>query len=370
MVWSLPGECCRLPVQVKPYRLTSGQRSCRGARHGYRQMKIPGRNQPCWCGSGKKYKNCHLESDRAGREDIPGQAQPDRKSSPVRQGLVSPAMAVPEHIGRPEYAATGVPTSERFFCKKTSPDQIARMRSAGRIARQVLDTVLDSVRPGITTDELDKIAHNRTIELEAYPSPLNYLGFPKSICTSVNEVVVHGIPDSRVLLDGDIINCDVTVFAHGMHGDCSETVFVGDVDNESKRLVRVTWECLARSIELVRPGVKLSAIGKFIEEYAGSKGYSVVREFTGHGIGQFFHMAPYVAHFFEPDNHIVLEEGMTFTIEPMINMGGASCKIWPDKWTAVTADLARSAQFEHTLLVTADSVDILTGDLSPHFLRQ
>lgn len=332
-------------------------------------MKYLGRNDPCWCGSGKKYKKCHLRSDELGKTHPPGASNQVKRSPTVQQGMVSPRLEVPPHINRPEYAESGKPTAKRLSCKKTDTDQIERMRFAGQAARQVLDTVLESVRVGITTDELDRIAHNKAIELDAYPSPLNYMGFPKSICTSANEVVVHGIPDSRALLNGDILNCDITVYTHGMHGDCSETVFVGDVDDDSRKLVQVTWECLEKSIAIVKPGTKFSAIGQIVEKHALANGYSVVREFTGHGIGQFFHMAPYVAHFFEKENETVMEEGMTFTIEPMINSGVPGCVIWPDKWTAVTADLKRSAQFEHTLLVTGDGAEILTGGLRPHFLK-
>jgi methionyl aminopeptidase len=333
-------------------------------------VKYPKRNDPCWCSSGRKYKKCHLRSDELGEtapSDLPNRTVGLPTVSP---GRISPTSSVPDRIGLPEYAVTGAPTSDRASCKKVSADQIERMRTAGRIAREVLDTVLAGVRPGITTDELDRIAHQRIIELDAYPSPLNYMGFPKSICTSVNEVVVHGIPDSRELVEGDIINCDVTVYVHGMHGDCSETVFVGQVDEESRRLVKVTWECLMQAIDVVRPGQFFNVIGQVIENHARLNGFSVVREFTGHGIGESFHMAPYVAHFYEPKNKTIIEEGMTFTIEPMINAGRAECIIWPDKWTAVTCDLARSAQFEHTLLVTVDGVEILTGGRNPWFMHQ
>lgn len=333
-------------------------------------MKLPKRNDPCWCSSGKKYKKCHLHTDEIGETFPPGLNKNVRRKPTVAAGIISPVNSVPDHIGRPEYADTGTPTAVRSSCKKTNLDQIERMRKAGKIAREVLDTVLANVRPGITTDALDRIAHNRAIDLDAYPSPLNYMGFPKSICTSINEVVVHGIPDSRELVEGDIVNCDVTVYASGMHGDCSETVFVGEVDEESKKLVQVTWECLIRAIDLVRPGQHFNAIGQVIENLIKEHGYSIVREFTGHGIGESFHMAPYVAHFFEPNNSTIMEEGMTFTIEPMINAGCAACTIWPDKWTAVTRDLARSAQFEHTLLVTADGVEILTGGREPWFRKQ
>ena len=334
------------------------------------EVKLPKRNEPCWCNSGKKYKKCHLLSDQLGETSPPGMENSMVRKPTVSPGKVSPINSVPEHIRLPEYARTGVPTAARSSCKKISLDQIERMRKAGMIAREVLDTVLARVRPGISTDELDRIAHSRTIELGAYPSPLNYMGFPKSICTSVNEVVVHGIPDSRELVEGDIINCDVTVYAYGMHGDCSETVFVGEVDEDSKKLVQVTWECLMKAIDVVRPGQHINEIGRVVENLAGQNGFSIVREFTGHGIGESFHMAPYIAHFFEPRNSTVFEEGMTFTIEPMINAGRAECVIWSDKWTAVTCDLARSAQFEHTLLVTVDGVEILTGGRDPWFMKR
>ena len=332
-------------------------------------MKNIGRNDLCWCNSGKKYKKCHLQSDEKGETSPPGVAK-KVKNPTVLPGEISPPLDVPEAIGRPEYAASGKPTDKKISCRKTDEEQIKRMRHAGKVARDVLNTVLAQVKPGVTTDELDKIAHARTLALGAYPSPLNYMGFPKSICTSVNEVVVHGIPDGRTLVDGDIINCDITVYVDGMHGDCSETIFVGEVDEGSRKLVQVTWECLLKGIDVVRPGELFSSIGKVIEKHATDNGFSVVREFTGHGIGQYFHMAPYVAHFYEPTSKEVIEEGMTFTIEPMINAGEAKCRFWKDKWTAVTVDLARSAQFEHTILVTADGAEILTGDREPFFLKK
>lgn len=332
-------------------------------------MKRPRRNDPCWCDSGKKYKKCHLHSDERGETAAPGITKSEDREPTVKAGTVSAKRSVPEHIICPDYAKSGAPPSTKLSCKKLNEDQVLRMRRACRIARLVLDEVLDEVRAGVTTDELDRIAHNRTVDLGAYPSPLNYMGFPKSICTSVNEVVVHGIPDSRRLEEGDIINCDVTVYVDGMHGDCSETVFVGEVDDAARKLVQVTWECLMKSIDIIRPGQLLNAIGLVVETHARQNGFSVVREFTGHGIGEAFHMTPYVAHFYEPKNKTLIEEGMTFTVEPMINAGGAECRFWPDKWTAVTADLARSAQFEHTLLVTASGAEILTGDRNPYFLK-
>jgi len=288
----------------------------------------------------------------------------------VIAGSISPKRQVPDSIIAPEYAKTGVAGERGPSCKKETAEEISRMRRAGMVAREVLNAVLTAVRPGITTNALDEIAHLSAISRGAYPSPLNYMGFPKSICTSVNEVVVHGIPDSRELQEGDIINCDVTVYIDGMHGDCSETVLVGDVSREARTLVEVTWECLMKGIDVVRPGRLFNEIGRVIESHTEKHGYSVVREFTGHGIGGTFHMAPYIAHFYEPANKARMEEGMTFTIEPMINSGSPTCMIWPDNWTAVTADLALSAQFEHTVLVTKTGVEILTGGRDPWFLKR
>jgi len=333
------------------------------------KMKLPKRNDPCWCNSGKKYKKCHLRSDEAGESSAPGSFAPKVGEPTVIAGTISDTRTVPTDIVSPEYAKSGMPNGRKMSCRKRSEDEIVRMRRAGKVAREVLNNVLAAVKPGITTDELDGIAHSSAIALGAYPSPLNYMGFPKSICTSVNEVVVHGIPDSRKLLDGDIVNCDVTIYIDGMHGDCSETVLVGGVSEQGRELVRVTWECMLKGIDVVRPGMKINEIGRVIERHARKHGFSVVREFTGHGIGETFHMAPYVAHFYEPKNTDVMEEGMTFTIEPMINAESPSCRMWPDKWTAVTTDLALSAQFEHTILVTKNGAEILTGGRNPWFLR-
>jgi len=332
-------------------------------------MKFPGRNELCWCNSGKKYKKCHLRTDQSGETAPPGFPKDTRGQKTVEAGTVSATNGVPKEIDRPEYAKSGQPAARKLSCRKVTEDQINRMRTAGAMARDVLDTVLAHVGPGFTTDELDRIAHQRTVELGCYPSPLNYMGFPKSICTSVNEVIVHGIPDSRELVEGDILNCDVTVYVNGMHGDCSETVYVGKVDKESQKLVQVTWECLIKGIDAVKPGKPFNRIGLVIESHARQNGYSVVREFSGHGIGENFHMAPYVAHFYEEDNTAIIEEGMTFTIEPMINGGLPGCVFWPDNWTAVTEDLARSAQFEHTILVTSKGAEILTGNRNPWFKK-
>jgi methionyl aminopeptidase len=231
---------------------------------------------------------------------------------------------------------------------------------AGHIARDVLADTGAAVAPGVTTDELDRVAHDAHVTRGVYPSPLGYRGFPKSVCTSVNEVICHGIPDDRPLAEGDIVNVDVTVFVDGVHGDTNATFLVGRVDPKSKRLVQVTRECLDLAIDAVRPGDPVSAIGRAIEQHAHANGFSVVRTFVGHGIGEVFHGPPQVPHYHDPAAATVLEPGMTFTIEPMITMGGIEPVIWDDGWTAVTADGSRTAQFEHTVLVVDAGADVLT----------
>jgi len=249
-----------------------------------------------------------------------------------------------------------------------SPEGVERIRAACRLAREVLDRVLEAAGPGVSTDELDELAHRLSVEAGAYPSPLNYGGFTRSLCTSVNEVVCHGVPSDRVLIDGDIVNCDVTVYLDGVHGDCSETVFVGPVDGAARRLVETTYECLLAGIEAVQPGRPISDIGRAIESIAHARGFSVVEAFAGHGIGEHFHMDPTVPHYFDATAITVMRPGMVFTVEPMLNEGGHECTVLADGWTAVTVDGGRSAQFEHTLLVTEDGAEPLTaGDASPRF---
>ncbi len=280
--------------------------------------------------------------------------------SPVQAGSVSPMRTVPSEISRPEYALTGKLASPKKATLVKTADEIERMRAAGKAAAEVLDTLADHIRPGITTDELDAIAHETAIAKGAYPSPLNYMGYPKSLCTSVNEVICHGIPDSRQLAEGDIINCDVTVFLNGMHGDTSRMFLVGSVDDASRLLVERTHDCMMRGISTVGPGIQVREIGRAIQAHAESFGYGVVRDFVGHGIGDTFHELPNVPHYDSPQATLVLVPGMTFTIEPMINIGTHKALMWDDDWTAVTADGSRSAQFEHTVLVTDDGVEILT----------
>jgi methionyl aminopeptidase len=285
----------------------------------------------------------------------------------VLPGAISPMRAVPPTIGRPPYADTG--EVRRWAEPRVkSPDIVERMRHAGAMAAEVLRLAGEMVRPGVATDEIDAYVHQLCIERNAYPSPLNYSGYPKSVCTSVNEVICHGIPDSRQLRDGDIVNLDVTCYVGGVHGDTNATFFVGEVDDESRNLVRVAEEAMWRGIEAVVPGRPLSDIGKAIEAAAKPHRYGVVRAFIGHGIGEQFHTDIQVLHYYDQRASMVMRPGMTFTIEPMINVGTWQHKMaFDDGWTAVTADGKRSAQFEHTCLVTEDGVDVLTapGAVSP-----
>ncbi len=281
---------------------------------------------------------------------------------PVRAGLVSPPRPVPGGVARPDYALTG--TRGAVIGEPVKTDEvIERMRHAGTLARRIVLRLAGEVAPGVTTDHLDRIAHEMAIEHGAYPSPLNYTGhpnYPKSICTSVNEVICHGIPDSRPLEDGDIVNCDVTVYLDGVHGDHSETFLVGEVDADSRRLVDVTRDAMYAGIGVVRAGAQVREIGRAIQHHAERHGFGVVRDFIGHGIGETFHMAPSIPHYYDARATTVLEEGMTFTIEPMITAGNPRAEMWDDGWTATTADLSRTAQFEHTVLVRPDGVEILT----------
>jgi methionyl aminopeptidase len=274
-------------------------------------------------------------------------------------GTLSPPRDVPSYIERPAYV--GKPRPDRFTGSEVKDaDTIARMRIAGRIAAQAMAAVAEHVVPGVTTDELDRVGHEFLCDHGAYPSTLGYRGFPKSLCTSVNEVICHGIPDSTVLHDGDIVNIDITGFIGGVHGDTDATYYVGDVDDESRALVECAREALQRAIKAVRPGRPVSVIGRVIESYARRFGYGVVRDFTGHGVGTAFHSGMVIPHYDDASYDTVMEPGMTFTIEPMLNLGTHEWEMWDDGWTVVTKDRRRSAQFEHTLLVTDTGAEILT----------
>ena len=241
------------------------------------------------------------------------------------------------------------------------PEAFAGMRKAGRLAAETLDMITPEVRPGVTTEDLDRLCHEFIIARDAIPAPLNYRGFPKSICTSVNHVVCHGIPSpDKRLNDGDIINIDVTVIIDGWHGDTSRMFFVGKPSIKARRLVETTYEAMMRGIEVVRPGIRLGDIGHAIQSFAEARRFSVVRDFCGHGLGQIFHDAPSVLHYGRPDSGPMLREGMFFTIEPMINAGKYHVKILSDGWTAVTRDAQLSAQFEHSIGVTAEGFEIFT----------
>ncbi len=326
-------------------------------------------NDPCWCGSGRRYKRCHrladLDPERAAREAAQREAAARQAASLVRPGRVSPRRPVPAHIPRPSYALD--PRGHDKLRESGAPkdaDTIARMRRAGRAAAEVLAEVGAAVAPGVTTDELDRVVHEACLARGGYPSPLGYGGavmpFPKSVCTSVNEVICHGIPDSTVLRDGDIVNCDVTIYLDGVHGDTNATFLVGEVDEASRALVEVTRECLDLGIAAVRPGGTVRDIGRAVQAHAEGKGYGVVRAFVGHGVGRAFHSPPQVHHYDHPGATQRLEPGMTFTVEPMITIGDHEHVMWDDGWTAVTRDRSRSAQFEHTLLVTDDGAEVLT----------
>jgi methionyl aminopeptidase len=282
-----------------------------------------------------------------------------RSLPPVLPALVGPRRAVPREIPRPPYALTGDPGRSRPNPVRTA-DVIDRMRVAGHAAAEILLHAGRHIEPGITTDKLDAIVHEKTLSYGGYPSPLNYRGFPKSVCTSVNEVICHGIPDSRPLANGDIVNVDVTIYLDGVHGDTSATFAVGEIDEYSAMLIRETRNSLYRAIDVVKPGVPVNEIGRAIENHARKHNLGVVREFIGHGIGEEFHGALQIPHYYDPRARTVLQEGMTFTIEPMLTLGDPALGVWEDDWTAVTLDGRRSAQFEHLLALTADGVYILT----------
>ncbi len=318
---------------------------------------MPGPNEPCWCGSGKKYKKCHQARDLLTR--LGDVAKPKPAPPALRP--------VPLHIPRPEYADGGKPRSRGRTVPMTA-EELPRMRAACAAARRVLDLACAAVRLGMTTDELDVLVHEACIREGGYPSPLNYHGFPKSVCTSINEVICHGIPDGTVLNDGDVVNIDVTIYLGGYHGDCNATVGVGTIDEESRRLIQVTRECLWAGIGQVKPGNRIHDIGRAIEAVAKPYGYGVVRAFVGHGIGPAFHQDPQVPHYYDPNARTLMVPGMTFTIEPMISAGTWQHITLDDGWTAITADRKRSTQFEHTLLVTDTGFEVLTlapGETGP-----
>ncbi|MHA7142419.1 MULTISPECIES: type I methionyl aminopeptidase [unclassified Arthrobacter] len=284
-------------------------------------------------------------------------------SAPVgtlEPGTVSPQLPVPVSIPRPEYVGRSGPAPFTGSEVKT-PETIEKIRRASRLAAQAIVEVGRHIEPGVTTDQLDRVGHQFLVDHGAYPSTLGYRGFPKSLCSSLNEVICHGIPDTTVLRDGDILNIDITAYLDGVHGDTNYTFLVGDVDDESRLLVERTKESLNRAIRAVAPGREINVIGRTIESYARRFGYGVVRDFTGHGVGEAFHTGLIIPHYdAAPAYNRIIEPGMTFTIEPMLTLGTIEWDMWPDEWTVLTKDRQRTAQFEHTLLVTDSGAEILT----------
>ena len=277
----------------------------------------------------------------------------------LKPGRQTPIRSVPASIPRPEYVGRDRPAPSTDPWVQTA-EIIEKMRVASRIAARAMLEGSKAIAPGVTTDEIDRVVHEYICDHGAYPSTLGYKHFPKSCCTSLNEVICHGIPDSTVIQDGDIVNIDVTAYAGGVHGDTNATYLAGDVSEENRLLVERTEEALRRAIKAVAPGRQLNVIGRVIESYARRFGYGVVRDYTGHGIGRTFHSGLVILHYDEPSVTTVIEKGMTFTIEPMITLGGIGWDIWDDNWTVTTKDKSWTAQFEHTLVVTDSGAEVLT----------
>ncbi len=290
-------------------------------------MEPISRNDPCWCGSGKKYKKCHLEQD--------------------------------EILG--EFARRGYQVPGREIIK--TPEQIEGIRRACQLSIEVLDMVENRIKAGVTTNDIDHWVHEYTVNRGGYPAPLNYEGYPKSVCTSINDVICHGIPDDTVLKDGDIINVDVTCILDGYYGDISRMFLIGTPSPQARELVRVARECMYLGIEQVKPFNRIGDIAYAIEQHANRHGFSVVQEYGGHGVGLFFHEEPFVQHYGDKDCGMILVPNMVFTVEPMINAGSYRCRRLEDGWTAMTVDGSISAQWEHTVCVTEDGVEILTEKL-------
>ena len=275
-------------------------------------------------------------------------------------GTLSPPKSVPSGIVRPEYVGKKEP-AQHVGGDVYTPEEIERIRAAGRIAAGAIEAAGQAVAPGVSTDELDAIAHDYVTSHGAYPSTLGYRGYPKSCCTSINEVICHGIPDNTVIEEGDIVNIDITAFLDGMHGDLNKTFIAGEASEPTRLLVERTEESLRRAIKAVAPGRQINVIGRAIEAYAGRFGYGVVRDFTGHGVGASFHSGLIIPHYdASPLYEDILVEGMVFTIEPMLTLGTIHWDMWSDGWTVTTKDKKLSAQFEHTLVVTETGAEVLT----------
>ena len=285
-----------------------------------------GRNDPCPCGSGKKFKKCCMGTIRAGNSDLP-EAETVHK---------------------------------RYKIRLKKPEQIEGIRRCGRLVMQTFEVVKDLIRPGVRTEEINRAVHEFTVNNRATPAPLNYHGFPKSVCISPNEVICHGIPGQYALQDGDIVNVDITSILNGYYADCNQTFFVGTPSPEARKIVGVARECLRLGLEQAKPGNIVNDISSAIQTYAEGQGCSVVREYMGHGVGLDFHEPPNIPHFRSRWGHVPLVPGMTFTIEPMINLGDKDAQVLDDGWTAVTKDGSLSAQFEQTLVITENGFESLT----------
>ena len=330
--------------------------------------------QECFTGYWSEHKAVHTAAKLAIKAQLLEQEQMARFTGfsftgKLRPGKISPKREVPAHIVKPDYADHPQGRSAEEEADKRSnttikvytDKELEGVRNACRIGREVLDAGGAAVAVGVTCDEIDRVVHEATIERNAYPSPLNYYTFPKSVCTSVNEIICHGIPDDRPLEEGDIVNIDVSVYVGGYHADLNETFFVGKQDKESSKLVKCAYDCLTDAVAACRPGTLYKDIGTHITKRALKDKCSVVRSYCGHGTGIMFHTLPNVPHYAKNKAKGTMQVGHVFTIEPMINLGGAHDVMWPDNWTAPTADGKRSAQFEHTMVVTETGVELLTA---------
>mmetsp|Transcript_46392 Transcript_46392/g.68501 ORF Transcript_46392/g.68501 Transcript_46392/m.68501 type:complete len:410 (-) Transcript_46392:197-1426(-) len=313
---------------------------------------------------------CPLDAPDSVRHSLPNWAQSYNFTGSLRPHLLSPTRVLPDNIRRTDYAdhPDGVSHSEQYDRASNTSIRVygdkeldEGLRHAAKMGREVLDIAGKALRVGVTTDEIDRVVHEACIERECYPSPLNYYNFPKSVCTSVNEVICHGIPDYREIEDGDIVNIDITTYCRGYHGDLNETFLVGNVDEDGERLVKTAFECLQGALAMVKPGTLYRDLGNTIHRIATKNGCSVNRTYCGHGIGSLFHTAPNVPHYQKNKAKGIMKPGHVFTVEPMINLGRSHDVTWGDNWTAVTADGSRSAQFEHTVLVTKTGCEILTA---------
>ena len=326
-------------------------------------------SQECFKSFWPLHKLIHINQEPTGPDGLlPPNFKGFKFTGKLRPGIVSPMAKAPQNP-RPDYAISGVPKSELHqnktnnIPKVTKPEDIQDLKEACLIARQALDLGHKNVRVGITTNEINEIVHDFIVSKGGYPSPLNYHGFPKSLCTSINEVICHGIPDSRQLENGDIVNLDVTVYYKGFHADLNETYCVGEVSQIAKDLIRASYESLEEAIKICKPDVMYKKVGNKINEIISKTPFSIVRSYCGHGVGRTFHCAPNVSHYQNNKDVGIMEKGHVFTIEPMINEGDWRDVSWPDNWTAVTKDGKLSAQFEHTLIITDDGCEVLTKRL-------